>query len=636
MRRTILINLTILFILSGNLVNANTKTILEKETIAEDMFAFPGWNRKQPITIQASQVAGSGNLTDFPVLITLNHLNNEIVDGGANSALDGGGDIRFSSDAAGNNQLAIEVVDFVISSTPANRRCQIWVKVPSLSATSNTTIYIWYNKAGEVQPAATSSYGSEAVWSSYSAVWHMDTDPSGTIPDASGNGHSLSSEGYMNHYDLKPGTIGNAIEFDGINDQMLINGNLTYGNSFSFSVWFNWNQPAATHNYSGILTNKSPWDGFWTTSDGGNRAVFYDGTQEFTPPGSVSSNASTRYDFVATNGDIEQFINSVSIDSNTQASDGGAFDHVGSEGDSGYFPGWIDELRVDSMSRSSGWLTTEYNNQLNPATFATAGTPENVSGSTDTQPPSTPTNLSSVGNTDTTADLSWNLATDNIGVTGYKIFKDGTLEATLGNVTTYQVTGLAASTTYGFMVTALDAAGNESAPSSTISVTTDSSSGGGGSGGSVWSESNSVASYAGDVAIGTNSVPAGYKMAIDGKLITEEVKVQLSGNWPDYVFKEGYDLPTLEEIQKYIKEKGRLPNIPSAKEVEANGVDLGEMDKLLLEKIEQLILFTIKQQQLLQEQQKEIEHLSTQNEKMVRFEKELTLIKQLLTQSSKQ
>lgn len=228
-----------------------------------------------------------------------------------------------------------------------------------------------------------------------------------------------------------------------------------------------------------------------------------------------------------------------------------------------------------------------------------------VSGG-DTQSPSTPT-LSSSTNTDTTADLSWSGATDNIGVTGYKIFKDGALETTLGNVNTYQVTGLTASTAYNFTATALDAAGNESAASNSVSVTTDSSSGGGSSGGSVWSESNSVASYTGDVAIGTSSVPTGYKMAIDGKLITEEVKVQLSGNWPDYIFKEDYDLPTLEEIQKHIKEKGHLPNIPSAKEVKVNGIELGEMNKLLLEKIEQMMLLMIQQEkriQLLENQKK--------------------------------
>ncbi|WP_190808394.1 fibronectin type III domain-containing protein [Flagellimonas sp. S3867] len=242
-----------------------------------------------------------------------------------------------------------------------------------------------------------------------------------------------------------------------------------------------------------------------------------------------------------------------------------------------------------------------------PASNIVAVTTDTSSGGSDTQSPTAPT-LSSTVQTDTTIDLSWSGATDNIGVTGYKIFKDGTIEATLGNVNTYQVTGLIASTTYSFTASALDAADNESLVSSAVSVTTNASSGGG-SGSSVWSESNSVASYNGDVAIGTTAVPTGYKMAIDGKLITEEVKVQLSGNWPDYVFKEGYDLPTLEEIQKHIEEKGHLPNIPSAVEVMANGFELGEMNKLLLEKIEQLTLHTIRQQELLQKQQKQMQNL---------------------------
>ncbi|WP_422861149.1 fibronectin type III domain-containing protein [Flagellimonas sp. W118] len=236
-------------------------------------------------------------------------------------------------------------------------------------------------------------------------------------------------------------------------------------------------------------------------------------------------------------------------------------------------------------------------------------------GSADTQSPSTPTNLSSSGNSDMTVDLSWNAATDNVGVTGYNVYQDGTSVATNISSTSHQVTGLTASTTYNFTVTALDAAGNQSIASNAVSVTTDASSGGG-SGSSVWSESNSVASYTGDVAIGTSSVPTGYKMAIDGKLITEEVKVQLSGNWPDYVFEEGYDLPTLEEIQKHIKEKGHLPNIPSAEEVKVNGFELGEMDKLLLEKIEELTLHTIEQQKLLNEQQEQIQNLREEVSKL--------------------
>ncbi|WP_051947409.1 fibronectin type III domain-containing protein [Muricauda sp. MAR_2010_75] len=230
-----------------------------------------------------------------------------------------------------------------------------------------------------------------------------------------------------------------------------------------------------------------------------------------------------------------------------------------------------------------------------------------TNSSADTQAPTAPT-LSSSGQTDTTANLSWSGATDNVGVTGYKVFKDGVLEITLGTVSSYQVTGLTASTSYSFTVRALDAAAIESSPSNAVSVTTNAGSGGGSS---VWTESGSTASYTGEVAIGTTSVPSGYKLAVEGNIRTREIRVD-QDTWPDYVFTKDYDLPTLDEIKKHIEEKGHLPNIPSAKEVEENGVELGNMNRLLLEKIEELTLHVIKQQQLLEEQQIEMKKLRNQ------------------------
>ena len=108
-----------------------------------------------------------------------------------------------------------------------------------------------------------------------------------------------------------------------------------------------------------------------------------------------------------------------------------------------------------------------------------------------------------------------------------------------------------------------------------------------GGGSSIWSTSGPIASYTGEVAVGATAIPTGYKMAIDGQLIVEEVRVELSDSWPDYVFSRDYDLPTIQEIQEYIRKNRHLPNIPPASEVEANGIALGEMSKLILEKIEE-------------------------------------------------
>lgn len=119
----------------------------------------------------------------------------------------------------------------------------------------------------------------------------------------------------------------------------------------------------------------------------------------------------------------------------------------------------------------------------------------------------------------------------------------------------------------------------------------------GGNTASLWTENGADIHFdSGNVAIGRTTVPAGYALAVDGNIRTREVRVD-QDTWPDYVFDKDYDLPTLEEIQNYIQEKGHLPNIPSAAEVQADGLELGEMNRLLLEKIEELTLYTLEQQE---------------------------------------
>lgn len=115
------------------------------------------------------------------------------------------------------------------------------------------------------------------------------------------------------------------------------------------------------------------------------------------------------------------------------------------------------------------------------------------------------------------------------------------------------------------------------------------------------SEGNQIIN--GSLGIGTTN-PETYKLAVKGKIRAEEIKVEKG--WADYVFKKGYDLPTLEEVEKHIQENGHLINIPSAKEVKENGIQLGEMNKLLLEKIEELTLHAIKQQKEIYNLQKEM------------------------------
>ena len=118
-------------------------------------------------------------------------------------------------------------------------------------------------------------------------------------------------------------------------------------------------------------------------------------------------------------------------------------------------------------------------------------------------------------------------------------------------------------------------------------------------GGAVWDEfNNDIAYTGGNVYIGTTpgavSNTNDYKLLVDGKVIAEEVRVQLSGSWPDYVFEESYDRLDWQSLASFVKVEKHLPGVPSAKEVEqAGGVDLGTMDRILLEKVEELTLYML-------------------------------------------
>lgn len=109
------------------------------------------------------------------------------------------------------------------------------------------------------------------------------------------------------------------------------------------------------------------------------------------------------------------------------------------------------------------------------------------------------------------------------------------------------------------------------------------------------------------LGIGTTNFTDGsdtYRISVKGAIRADRVRVYTT--WADYVFNKEYNLPSLEEVEQHIKDNGHLKDIPSAKEVEEKGIELGEMNKLLLQKIEELTLYII-------EMNKEINTLKSKN-----------------------
>lgn len=112
----------------------------------------------------------------------------------------------------------------------------------------------------------------------------------------------------------------------------------------------------------------------------------------------------------------------------------------------------------------------------------------------------------------------------------------------------------------------------------------------------------------GKVGIGTTNVNCGsncdgYSLFVIGGIKTELITVEIASTsgWADYVFEEDYKLPSLFEIEDFIKKNKHLPGVPSSEEVHANGIDLAKMDATLLKKIEELTLYIIEQQKLIKQ-----------------------------------
>jgi hypothetical protein len=95
----------------------------------------------------------------------------------------------------------------------------------------------------------------------------------------------------------------------------------------------------------------------------------------------------------------------------------------------------------------------------------------------------------------------------------------------------------------------------------------------------------------------TNPLYANYKLFVRGGILTDEVRVSLSANgtWADYVFSKDYKLTPLNEVESFIQKNGHLPNVPSARKVKEDGIDVADMIRIQQEKIEELTLYIIEQ-----------------------------------------
>lgn len=108
--------------------------------------------------------------------------------------------------------------------------------------------------------------------------------------------------------------------------------------------------------------------------------------------------------------------------------------------------------------------------------------------------------------------------------------------------------------------------------------------------------------------IGIGTATPKEALSVNGNIRSKQIKVE-TANWPDYVFKKDYQLPSLADVKTYIDQNQHLPEIPSQEQITKEGLNLGEMNKLLMKKVEELTLYLIEKDEQLQQQGRQIEKL---------------------------
>jgi len=347
--------------------------------------AFPvGWQRKCEITLESSEV--DETLTDFPCLLKRGSFPDEMFDGdGSYHCLEGGGDVRFSTDEAGTNQLPCEIEDLHLddSSTRPNS-AQVWVKVPTLSSSADTKIWVWYKKAGESQPSVTDTYGRNAVWSDYVAVYHMNEESGSTVVDSAGN-HDGTYQGTLP--DNIWSKIGQGQDFNGTSDYFTVADHADFDQyqDTTIQIWAESDDGGGE--WRGLFTKDRETFpdssiGIWQSNETPAHVDYRVGSQAAGDTDFGTSAARSIYLSWIENGGAIRATLDGSVDwsgtdtSSNQPANGTYAVNVGRAGGvSEFFDGVMVEARWYHGILSDGWRSTEYNNHNDNSSFTTPGTP---------------------------------------------------------------------------------------------------------------------------------------------------------------------------------------------------------------------------------------------------------------------
>lgn len=325
------------------------------------------WLYRKQITINADQVAGSDPLSNYPLLLNFSS-DSEL----AANAQDDGDDLVFTS-ADGTTVLSYEIESF----DGSTGELQAWVSIPSLSATVDTTLYLYY---GNSDSGLTDGSTPEQIWSEYGLVYHL-MEQSGQHLDATSNNNDTTTatlasqgtaEGQINGADLMDsfsqvvtpdnanGSLDLTTDFTisswiytlgiGTEFQLLLTKSVDGGNPTNYAIYINFSNIYIAWYNNGdqsFSTSTNPisantWHLLTYRRSGQTESIYVDGVEQAT-----RTNVNPDLDMVANNENLL----------------------IGKQPFGLYFNGRIDEFRISQNPFSVDYLSTEYANQSSPATF---------------------------------------------------------------------------------------------------------------------------------------------------------------------------------------------------------------------------------------------------------------------------
>jgi hypothetical protein len=339
-----------------------------------------GWTYRKKITLNAANV--TANLSDFPALISIT--DSDL----ASHARSDGWDILFTAgDETTRLQHEIE------SYNATTQNLVAWVKIPSLSSSANTDIYMYYGNSG----VTGSSANATGVWdTNFKMVQHMEEASGGTNKITDSTSNSNNGTDYNSPVLGASGKIGKAITFDGTNDyiQVADSNSLDIASSITLEAWINPSLLDTNHRRIMIKQHSAWLEPYYMYS----LWVYKEGTDPNNNLGlGISNGAARAYSWNGTlatsawqyvtgtfNGtQLKWYINGTLVTTKNTA----PVATIGTNnqpliigdapgGANLKFAGGIDEIRISSTARSADWIKTSYNNQSNPAAFLALGTEE--------------------------------------------------------------------------------------------------------------------------------------------------------------------------------------------------------------------------------------------------------------------